>query len=516
LNYTGKTKLIRTEPRTDLDMTDKAKHNNKLSRRQILKYGVYGGLTGLSSSLWVGGCGKHWGRRKPNVVLIVLDTARADRFSCMGYHRNTSPNIDEVFSEGTIFEKAYSTACWTLPSHGSLFTGLYPTQAGSTSETLHLPKFNLTVAEILNQAGYKTAGFCCNSWVSKERGFANGFDEYHEMWRESEWTGADAAAAIIAELAATEKIVAWLKHRQTNSDAFFMFVNLNCVHLPYTPPDPFLSKFLADKYNFEDVERAASVMSMWAYLAGKLKLGEKDFQIMSDLYDGEVAFADYCVGRIIKQVEKLQILDDTIVILTSDHGENLGEHGRIDHNLSMYQTTLHIPLMIRYPAGFKAAGRISDLVSITDITPTILDLCNIKKSGMERLKIAETSLAATGRRRREFVVSGNERPLMGVGLMKERYPEFDTGLIDYRMRAVRSGNYKLIWNINVGTELYDIRTDPGELNDLADKKIAIRNKLQARLISWMNQHPPLQQVPSLLQGRDKESLKILRSLGYIR
>lgn len=496
------------------DMKNKPNKQPNITRRQLLKYGFYGGLAGLSSSLWVSGCGKFGGGKKPNVLLIVLDTARGDRFSCMGYKRNTSPNIDRIFAEGTIFENAYSTACWTLPSHASLFTGLYPTQAGATSETLQLPAFNETLAQTLQKAKYKTAAFVCNSWISEERGFASGFDEYHEMWRKSEWTGT-AAAVPIAELAATEKILAWLNHRQTNTSPFFMFVNLNCVHLPYAPPDPFLSKFLAGKYDNEDIEKAASVRSMWTYLAGKLKLGEKDFQIMSDLYDGEVAFADYCVGRIVKQVEKLQILDDTIVILTSDHGENLGEHGRIDHHICMYETTLHIPLMIRYPAGFKAAGRISDLVGITDIAPTILDLCNIKKSGMERLKIADTSLAAGSRKRREFVVAGNERPLMGIGLMKERHPEFDTSLIDYRMRAIRNHNHKLIWNINVGAELYDLRTDSGELNDLADEKVGIRNELNAKLIGWMNQHPPSQKVQPLLKGRDKESLNILRSLGYI-
>ena len=122
-----------------------------LTRREVLKRGLYGGLAaGLSPSLWLSGCGKQWRGRRPNVLLIVLDTARADRFSCVGYERKTSAHIDKLALEGAVYESAYATNFWTLPSHASLFTGLYPTQAGATSETLQLPLSNTTLAEMMS------------------------------------------------------------------------------------------------------------------------------------------------------------------------------------------------------------------------------------------------------------------------------------------------------------------------------------------------------------------------------
>ena len=494
-------------------MASKQKPVRGPSRRELLKYGLYGGLAaGLSPSLWLSGCGRQRRGKRPNVLLIVLDTARADRFSCMGYQRRTSPHIDTLALEGVVYERAYTTNFWTLPSHASLFTGLYSSQVGATSETLQLPFSAVTLAEILKEAGYDTAAFICNAWVSRERGFAQGFDEYHEMWRKAERTEVASAKSLL-ELAATIKILDWLDQRRSVKNSFFLFVNLNCAHLPYVPPDPFLTNFINPEYGKEEVNRVAAITSMWAYLAGELKLSERDLRIMSDLYDGEIAFGNYCVGEMVERLRDSGILDDTVVIVTSDHGENLGEHGCIDHTLSMYETVLHIPLLIRYPEQFKPGTRVGDLVSLVDITPTILDLCNVGDR-VEELKPVETSLARDGRPRRMFVIAENERPLAGIALMKSKYPTFDTNLFDYRMRAMRTDVYKLIWNIGGSMELFDLQIDPGELNSLADTRVQARDKLHTMLTNWMNRIPSAGDI-SLLESQDKESLEILRSLGYV-
>jgi arylsulfatase A-like enzyme len=496
-------------------MVRKQKSVKGLNRRQVLKYGLSGGLAaGLSPGLWLSGCGGWWQGKKPNVLLIVLDTARADRFSCFGYERKTSPNIDAMALESVVYECAYSPSCWTLPSHASLFTGLYPIQAGATSETLHLPLSNTTVTEALKKTGYDTAAFVCNAWVNMERGFAQGFTEFYEMWRhESEPDTTQGQSP--KELTATKKVISWFERRKKAENPFFVFINLNCVHLPYCPPEPFLSRFAGNRgYYSEEVNRVGLVKSMWSYLAGELKLSERDFHIMNDLYDGEVAFADRCVGQIIEQLRNLGILDETVVIVTSDHGENLGERGRIDHSLSMYETTLHIPLVIRYPRRFRAGTRNSDLVSFVDIAPTILELCNVRE-GMEKLKPDKMSLAREDRPRRVFVVAGNERPLAGIALMKDRYSAFDTSTIDFRMRSIRTDSYKLIWNVERGKELFDLRADPGELHDLAGVEIETRDKLHRILYNWLKQIPSAGDV-SFLEGQDEESMRILRSLGYLK
>jgi len=495
-------------------MTDKRKSAGALSRRDVLRYGIYGGMAAsLSPGLWLGGCKSLFRRKKPHIIFIVLDTARADRLSCFGYPRQSTPHIDKLAGEGTIYERTYSTCCWTLPSHASLFTGLYPTQAGATSETLQLPSFNTTLAEALKNVGYDTAGFSCNVWVSRERGFGQGFDEFHEIWRPENFNKVKKQSGQV-EWVALANILGWLDGRKHVENPFFVFINLNCVHMPYRPPEPYLSRFLRPPCTNEQVNRLALIKSVWPLLAGELKLNEEDFRILSDLYDGEVAFADHCVGQIVDRLKSMQILDNTVVIVTSDHGENLGERGLIDHMLSMYETTLHIPLVIRYPESFPGGFRVDDLISCVDIAPTILDLGGASDQ-MEKIKPVETSLIRDDRKRRAFVVAGNERPLTGIGLMKSRYPSFDVDTIDYRMRAIRTDLHKFIWTMDRDMKLFDLKNDPDELHDIAETQVQTRSKLQRMLSLWMDRIPKAEDI-SFLEGQDEESLRALRSLGYIK
>ena len=456
--------------------------------------------------------------KRPNVVLIVLDTARADRFSFQGYERNTSPNIDALSAEGAVFERVYATSFWTLPSHASLFTGLYPSQTGATSETNQFPEFNVSLAEIFQEAGYDTAAVVCNSWISRERGFGQGFADFFEMWRKqsSKKMGEEHNTTVEIKpvgTQATKKAISWLEQHSTNDVPFFLFVNLNINHLPYRPPEPFFSEFLSEGYDLEKLQRVITVQGMWAHLAGEIELDEADLRIMSDLYDSETAFADNCVGQIVDRLKTLGILDETVVIVTSDHGENIGEHGMIDHLLSMYETTLHIPLVIRYPKAFSAGERVKALVSQVDIAPTLLDICRLENKGSP-LKIKERSLCNPDRPRRIFVIAENDRPLNGIGLMKKRFPAFDTKQIDYRMRAIRTDRYKLIWKIGRTIELYDLQMDPQEQYNLSDTLTQVSDRLQAMLVRWMREMPATKDI-SFFKSKDTESLEKLRSLGYV-
>jgi arylsulfatase A-like enzyme len=456
--------------------------------------------------------GFYKARHRPNVLLIVLDTARASQISCMGYHRKTTPHIDALASEGIIYRRAYTPSCWTLPSHAALFTGLYPIQAASTSETLHLPSINTTVAEVLAGGGYETAAFICNAWVSKERGFAQGFNEFHEMWRGENASAARKARSPL-ETIATEKIIGWLEKQKEKKKPFFLFINLSMAHLPYRPPEPFLSRFISPGYNNKEANRMADVTSMWPHLAGRITFDEKDYRILRDLYDGEIAFADDCVGRIIDCLRDSGIIEKTVVIVTSDHGENLGEHGRIDHNLSMYETTLHVPLVIRYPRLFKPGSVSDEFVNLVDIAPTIMDLCGTRGE-KQKNKLLEISLVREERPHRSFVVAGNERPLNAIGLMKKKYPEFDANSIDHKMRAIRTTKHKLIWNVERNMELFELTTDADELHNLADTQAETSKKLHNMLRDYV-QKLQLNTETTFFESKDAESLEVLRSLGYV-
>jgi arylsulfatase A-like enzyme len=450
---------------------------------------------------------------KPNVVLIVLDTLRGDRLSCVGYDRPTTPHIDALAAQGALFTNAYATCFWTLPAHASLFSGLHPLQAGATSETLHFPEANTTIAELLRDAGYHTAAFVCNSWVSRERGFAQGFQEFHEMWRAENQVDADTTAGSM-ETFTVQKMDRWLSTAAKNERPFFLFANLNGVHLPYRPSAEFLGQFVAGRgYDMNRVLELSKITSGWSHLVGETPLSEADYGILNDLYDAEVAWADALVGRFMAALDALEIGEETIVIVTSDHGEHLGEHGKIDHMSTMYDPALHIPLVVRYPRAFKAGTRVDALASIVDIAPTILRLCGADEQAPQ-LHAADMSLANASRGAVDFVLAGNERPLTGIKLLQTRYPGYDWNAIDYRLRCLRSRELKLIWNENRGAELYNLAKDPAEAHNLAQSEAATQRDMMG-LLSGSFERMGKSKEYFMFESTDREALERLRSLGYI-
>lgn len=466
-------------------------------------------LIAILACMALGGCGRA---SRPNVVLVVLDTLRGDRLSCMGYRRPTSPRIDAVAAQGALYSRAFATCFWTLPSHASLFTGLHPVQAAATSETLHMPESALSIAEVLDGAGYRTAGFVCNSWVSRERGFAQGFREFVEMWRAENQTGGESAEHSMETLA-VDKMESWIASAAEGDEPFFLFANLNGVHLPYRPADPYASQFLRGGYDAARVRELAEITSGWSHLVGETPLDSTDYAILNDLYDGEVAWADALVGRVVDALSRAGVLDDTIVIVTSDHGEHLGEKGRIDHISTMYDPALHVPLVIRYPRAFAPGTRVDGLVSLVDIAPTLVDLCGASERAPD-LRAETASLVSRRRPPLEFVLAGNERPMMGIKLLQEKYPGYDWRSIDYRMRCLRAPAHKLIWSENRSVELYDLARDAAEENNLAESHADMQRQMMAVLAKSYEKMGSTK-GHFMFESSDREALELLRSLGYI-
>jgi arylsulfatase A-like enzyme len=431
----------------------------------------------------------------------------------MGYDRPTTPHIDAIAAQGTLYTHAFSTCFWTLPAHASLFTGLHPLQAGATSETLHLPENNTTIAEALGAVGYRTSAYVCNSWVSKERGFAQGFGEYTEMWRHENQVDEDSTAGSM-ETIAVDKMERFIQGAAEDGKPFFLFANLNGVHLPYRPAPEYVEKFVANRGH--DMQRAialSQITSGWGHLVGETPLSTEDYKILSDLYDGEVAWADALVGRIADALDHAGIADDTIFIIMADHGEHLGEHDKIDHMSTMYDPALHIPLVIRYPGTFKAGVRNDKMVSIVDVAPTLLHLCDAADR-IPDLHAGVTSLANPARAPETFILAGNERPLTGIKLLQSRYPGYDYHAIDYRLRCLRSSESKLIWNENHGAELYNLVRDPGEATNLAQAQAATQRDMMGLLSKSFDTMGKSKEY-FMFESTDREALERLRSLGYI-
>jgi arylsulfatase len=297
--------------------------------------------------------------RPPNVLLISIDTLRADHVGCYGYARQTTPKIDAMAARGVIFERAISQSNTTLPAHASMLTGLYPIEHGCdpARQTALSPRVD-TLAEIMLQHGYHTAAVTSVSWVSAEFGLDQGFERflYHER---------SAAPQVKRAL----RLLADFGDRP-----FFLFVHLFDPHSPYTPPAQYHDMFLApgeDRGVDGDIMRFFATRDMRAP-------DPHAVDILRKLYDGEIRYVDDYLGRIFRWLDEHKKLDDTVVIVTADHGESFGENGAWVHGTALYAQQLHVPLIIAYPRRVQPGTRRAELVEASvNILPTILDLVGI-------------------------------------------------------------------------------------------------------------------------------------------
>lgn len=353
----------------------------------------------------------------PNVLVILIDALRADHLGCYGYARNTSPVIDAVAQSGVVFENARSQASWTKPSIPSLFTGLYPIQHGvftGTSEKAAriasdvLAEGHVTLAEVFKASAYHTGAFLDNVQISSTLGFAQGFDVYAE----------DLGTADNI----TQRAVEWLE--ATPASPFFAYVHYLDPHWPYTPPASYQEGHVRDaasvdfnSVNWKHFERQIR--------SGELVLTPEDILAMKRLYDGEIRFADWGIGRLLDLLRAQGRLENTIIVITADHGEEFLEHGNIGHGKSLYEEVLNVPLIIRAP-GIES-GRISALAQLIDVMPTILDLAGIP---------IPTGVA--GRSLHKLTGGASMRPSPAFA---DHRPSGNRGRL---MQSIRDGQFKLI------------------------------------------------------------------------
>jgi arylsulfatase A-like enzyme len=445
------------------------------------------------------GCG---GGARPNILLIVLDTARADRFPFGGYARPTAPALAALAAEGAVYERACSAGPWTVPSHGSLFTGLYPSQHGADSGHLRLDDEQVTLAERLRDAGYRTLGYTENPWIGKAHNFQQGFQHYEEIWRQVTGTGGeDMGAARV-----NQRVAEWLDWRAGNPEAqrqpFFMFINYFEPHLPYNPPEPERSRFLTEPVDRVAVERLRRLMNPHdlKYILGLASLAPDERRILSDLYDGEIAYVDRRAGEVVDQLRRRGILDRTVVVVTSDHGESIGEHGLIDHKLNIFEEVLRIPLVLRYPPAIRAGQRIQAPVLLQDLFPTLLGLAGIEAGtprGWPRDAVPLPGVAGAGQERprdaggpgaegvAEPLVAEYARPSEFLVVIQEALPGAGVGLWNRAQVAWRVGSEKLHWSSDGRHRLFDLSFDPGETRDLAAERPGRVDDLRAAVEAWL-------------------------------
>jgi len=441
----------------------------------------------------------------PNVVLISLDTLRADHLGCYGYHRSTSPNIDAFSEEAFLFEKAVAPSSWTLPSHASLFTGLHPVAHGAVSYpwvpvSVVFPGIpcirnsEITLAELAREHGYMTAAYTEGVLVRAALGFSQGFDIYSD----GEPTYHEMAETTFG------KALAWVQtYKQL---PFFLFIHTYEIHAPYSPPKRFAAMF--------DKEYGGPVGTRIEMCYPKVEgWSEADRTHIEALYDGEIAYTDEVVGDFLGQLRRMGLLDNTVVIILSDHGEEFYEHGGVEHWKTLYDEVLHVPLIMRLPGANPPAGRVSRQVSLTDVYATVAELLAINRDMppdcMSLLPLMGMSKSGEHYTRTVVVSDLNE-------LNREKLAQ-DPMRAWWRMQSVRTGEEKYIKSEKKQVEeLFDLREDPGEQNDIAVDNQARLAEYRASLAAFIksvtagrSQAPADAWRTPILTEEDRRRLKAL-------
>lgn len=303
--------------------------------------------------------------KPPNVVLFLVDTLRADHLGCYGYARPTSPRIDAFAREGILYTRTVAQSSWTRPAAASLLTGQYPQRHGILTLRDRLEPNVPTLAELMRARGYRTAGFVTNVNVAPAWGFARGFDVYRYFPEDSArprvHTGADEIEPAVFD---------WIGE---GAAPFFLYVHATDPHAPYAPLDPYAQRFV-DPSPQSDAEISARLRALKRNPAGATA---EDVRALVTRYDGEIAFVDAAFGRLLDELARRGLADDTLVIFTADHGEEFFDHGGFEHGRTLFRELLTIPLLMRLPQRLHAGTRSDVLARQVDVLPTVLDVLGV-------------------------------------------------------------------------------------------------------------------------------------------
>lgn len=468
---------------------------------------------------------------KSNILLITVDTLRADHLSSWGYVRPTSPTIDRLAAEGVRFDQAQVQWPKTTPSFASIFTATYP-KDNRIVRTAGQPiscQF-LTLPEALKRQGYATYAVVANAAVGSDFFFNQGFDEYIETWKLPH--GADGADPNRAE-AVTHLAEGLLDKLQKTGKPYFLWVHYLDPHFPYEPPPDARDKFQNDsrfdrsvKIPLADKPR----QQMFGIGSERVLEGHTDLAFYLARYDAEIAYTDAQIGRLLDEMKRRGMLDKTVTAFTADHGESLGDHGYyFDHGRFSFQTCLHVPLVLHYPGVLKPRVD-KEPAELIDLAPTLLEAAGVPLDGGFWMQ----GRTLTPRLRGQAVVAAAPRPQQAAASLDHpglAFSEAGWETNNKWQKIVRDSRFKLIFAQTrpeqrfIGGEgvrftLFDLVNDPGETVNVIDKFPQEAERLKKQLWRW-ERMPPFQ-VDVDAQGgtcgareMDDETRKLLESLGYL-
>lgn len=477
---------------------------------------------------------------KPHVVILVLDTARVDAFSCYGGPPGATPHLDRLADEGTLFEDVLSPGIWTEPSHASMFTGLAVGEHGVGWGNHWLEDRFVTLAEHLQAQGYYTLAISCNRALNTETNMFQGFDEARrsDRWfykynylagmnmvetvsrkRLQQWFPGSWAAYLTDRggHAANQMAQKAIAGAARTGDPMLLFINYIDAHWPYVPPRPYREALSDSDFNVSyRADFNDDIGSIWSYMIEGLdRISESDMRLMKRLHQGAVSYLDSRVNEIVSMLDHYGLTDHTLLIVTSDHGDNIGEHGLMSHHFCVYDTLARVPLIVRFPGRLKS-GRIKTPVQTTDIFPTVLAAAGIDVPANPDVARNLLHLEDYDSPRAR-VVEYNEAMFGGVLPYEARRAPGGYRRFLRRFRAIKLEGYKFIWSSDGDHELYYIPEDPGELHNLIKSEPSRAEMLGKRLDRWLQGINKYQPPPKPGHGSDlpDETRERLRNLGYL-
>ncbi|MBC8501368.1 MAG: sulfatase [DPANN group archaeon] len=436
-----------------------------------------------------------------NVIIITIDTLRADHLGTYGYERNTSPNIDALAKEGVLFEQAVTQWPKTSPSIAAMLTGTYGHTNGVMRGTKRkINENNTLLAEVLKEHGYITIGVVSNGNLNSFYNFNQGMDEHIFLW--------DVYINKTDEAYRIYSLASDIIDNMTNNK-FFLWVHSNAPHAPYKPPSPFNESFIDDDYY--RYKKLKINFGIDVYIGGipsrySLRNNTNLFYYIAQ-YDGEILFTDYYLKKLLDKLNLLNIRNKTLIILTADHGESLGDHNYyFAHGRLPYDASSRVPLIISYPPGIPENKLIKQPVGLIDIMPTILDFLNISIPDI-----------VEGESLMPFILNSDGG--------HNKYVFSEAGSSRFYIRSIRDERWKLIFipslrDIRIMKkspfELYDIKNDPNETKNLFFKKPFVSTRLLSNLIYFiLTEKDYMPESPVIIPEKNKNLLEQLKSLGYL-
>jgi arylsulfatase A-like enzyme len=477
--------------------------------------------------------------KKPNILLISIDSLRPDHLSAYGYAKETTPFLTELAGQGMLFRNAFSASNWTGAAVASLLTGRHPTRHGYTNQRYYLDEDVPTLAQMVQAAGYRTACFSNNLYITPQTGLTRGFAQFFYRGIEQAYDSVAAQQSVLSRswarvkqalpqtikavardtldlaggqkslsrddgaLATEQAVCRWLHDDQDRP--FFAFIHYQEPHSPYFPPKPYRNRFFPEGW-----------LQQWRYLeydhihyyAGKKSFTRRQMDNFLALYDGEICYLDWRLGRLFDYLRAQLLLEDTVVVVTADHGECFGENGYIWHAFNLYDSLIRVPLIVRYPRWFAQAKTDDSLVQSVDIAATLLDGLGLAAGEGDGRSFLQPCT------REAVMVESDAAGKMTTRWLQKR-PELaaaDFSQYIRDLRCYRTEVAKLIWSGDGQHEFYDLMQDPQETRNRygADPR---SHEYVRQLQKWFSGLQP-HQANASQPGFDKDTWEKLKALGY--